>query len=510
MIAHDRATAPASAGSFRGVARGGFANLAGAIASAAANLLLVVVVARGLPTPEAGVVFATTSLFLLAETGARLGTDTSIVHFIAQASARGRPNDITEYLRLALKPVLVVASAAGAALALAAPAVLTLIVGDTEVPHARALIAVLAAAVPIAAGYDVVIAATRGLDTMKPTVVLERLARPALQAVLVLGAVLAGGGAFAVVCAFIVPYPFVAALAVVALRHRIPKPVVDRSVPATADRVDGGRFWRFTLPRAFAGVLQIALQRLDILLVGAIRGAAAAAIYTAATRFVVAGQLGNQAVWYAVQPRLAGLVANDELEAARRLYRISTAWIIALTWPLFLVAAVAAPLILRILGRGYHSGGTVMVLLALAMLLSSACGLVDVVLITVGKTTWNLLDTLLAFVVNVGVDLLLIPRFGITGAAIGWALAIVVRNVAALVQVSSRFGFRPLSRLSVDVAASAAVAFAAVPGAALIAFGDDSRAVAVAVAAGAAGYALQLWWMRRRLHLDFVVGRRLE
>ena len=95
MIAHDRATAPASAGSFRGVARGGFANLAGAIASAAANLLLVVVVARGLPTPEAGVVFATTSLFLLAETGARLGTDTSIVHFIAQASARGRPNDIT-------------------------------------------------------------------------------------------------------------------------------------------------------------------------------------------------------------------------------------------------------------------------------------------------------------------------------------------------------------------------------------------------------------------------------
>jgi O-antigen/teichoic acid export membrane protein len=144
------------------------------------------------------------------------------------------------------------------------------------------------------------------------------------------------------------------------------------------------------------------------------------------------------------------------------------------------------------------------------MLLSSACGLVDVVLITVGKTTWNLLDTLLAFVVNVGVDLLLIPRFGITGAAIGWALAIVVRNVAALVQVSSRFGFRPLSRLSVDVAASAAVAFAAVPGAALIAFGDDSRAIAVAVAAGAAGYALQLWWMRRRLHLDFVAGRRLE
>ena len=33
---------------------------------------------------------------------------------------------------------------------------------------------------------------------------------------------------------------------------------------------------------------------------------------------------------------------------------------------------------------------------------------------------------LLAVVVNVGLDVLLIPRYGITGAAIGWSAAIVV------------------------------------------------------------------------------------
>src|SRR6266699_5042172 len=80
-------TAPESAVRFHGVARGGAANLVGALVSAGANLLLVVVIARALPPSQAGAVFATTSLFLLVATGARLGTDVSIVHFLAGARA---------------------------------------------------------------------------------------------------------------------------------------------------------------------------------------------------------------------------------------------------------------------------------------------------------------------------------------------------------------------------------------------------------------------------------------
>ena len=43
-----------------------------------------------------------------------------------------------------------------------------------------------------------------------------------------------------------------------------------------------GAFWSFTLPRGLAAIAQIALQRLDILLVAGMRGPAAAAVYTAA------------------------------------------------------------------------------------------------------------------------------------------------------------------------------------------------------------------------------------
>jgi O-antigen/teichoic acid export membrane protein len=334
---------------------------------------------------------------------------------------------------------------------------------------------------------------------MRTTVVVERLMRPLLQLGLVLVAVSAGGSAFAVACAWIAPYGIALVAAARALIQLLPPRTLARSSLVT---VDFAVFWRFTLPRAFAGTIQIALQRLDILFVGALRGAAAAAVYTAATRFVVVGQIGNQAIWYAVQPRLAMLVASRDLAAARRLYRVSTAWVILLTWPLALAVLVAAPLVLKAFGAGYSSGMSTMVVMSVALLFSSACGLVDIALITVGKTSWNLWNTALAFVVNIAIDVALIPRIGIVGAAIGWAAAIFVRNALGLAQVGRSFGFYPFSRAATLVELGAVVCFAALPGAALLAFGQRVSVFAAALALGTAVYAVQLWRMREALHLD--------
>ena len=222
-------------------------------------------------------------------------------------------------------------------------------------------------------------------------------------------------------------------------------------------------FWSFTGPRSLASIAQIVIQRLDIVLVGVLIGPVQAAIYTAATRFLVAGQLGNAAISMAAQPQFTKLFAVGDRDGANAVYQATTAWLILLTWPLYLLAVIFGPYVLVIFGHAYHAGSTVMLILGLAMLVATACGQVDMVLITTGRSSWSLYNGLLAMVINVGVDLILIPKVGITGAAIGWAAAIGITNLVPLVQVATAAKVHPFGRGSLAAVLLATFSFAAIP-----------------------------------------------
>ena len=95
------------------IARGGALNLIGAAVTAVTGVLLIIVVTRALPQDEAGIFFALTSVFLLAETVARLGTGTGLVYFIARLRSLGQPDRIRAFQRVALTPVVVLSLVTG-------------------------------------------------------------------------------------------------------------------------------------------------------------------------------------------------------------------------------------------------------------------------------------------------------------------------------------------------------------------------------------------------------------
>jgi O-antigen/teichoic acid export membrane protein len=253
-------------------------------------------------------------------------------------------------------------------------------------------------------------------------------------------------------------------------------------------------------------VAQITIQRLDIVLVAVLIGPAQAAVYTAATRFLVVGQFGNSAISMAAQPRFAELFAVGDRRGVRTVYQVTTAWLILLTWPLYLLAVVYGPEILTVFGHSYRAGDTVMVILGCAMLLVMGCGQVDMILVTSGRSSWSLANGLLAVAVNVSLDLFLIPRYGITGAAIGWAVTFAIANLIPLTQIAVVMRLHPFGRGTLIAIALTTLGFLAVPLAARSLFGGGAAVSAGAVATGCALLAVGLWRFRRTLRLSMMPG----
>lgn len=489
-------------------ARGSVLNFAGAIVSALATFALTAVVTRLSPSQsDAGVFFAATSLFLIASSLGALGTANGLVYFISGARGRGELETASVYVRISLLVVPAVAVLSAAALLFWAEP-LAAVVGASRVDEFAQFVRVMAFAIPLAAVGNIAMSATRGLGTMKPTAALDQVVRPLLQLLLV-GIVLLAGLHTAISWAWALGYLPVAVLAWLwwsRMRADLPEQI--HGIP----RGYQGRFWRFSGPRALAGLAQISMQRLDIVLVGALAGLAAAAVYTAATRFLVLGQMAARAVSQSVQPLLGELLARGDHPEAKRLYQASTAWLVLVSWPIYLVLIVFGPVVLQIFGAEYAAGSDVLLLLCATMLVATACGMVDVVLIMAGKATWNLANVLASFVVMVGLDLWLIPQLGILGAAIGWSASILVGNLVPLVQVWHALRLHPFGRATLVAFALSALSFGVVPVLVRLVMGETWWALLVGGALACLVGAVGLWRFRRLLQLPVLLrairGRR--
>jgi O-antigen/teichoic acid export membrane protein len=522
----------AGGGGIDRLARDGLLGLVGAGVSAVFNLVVVVVVVHAAGKSVAGVVFAVTSLYLISVTIARLGSPTGLVYFLVRARTRGHADTMRRILRIGLAPV-VVGSLVVAAVMLATAPVVARWIAPQQSAAAVLPLRVLALLVPVAAISDTLLMGSRGFNTMRPLILVERIGRPIGQVVLTVAAILVGAkSAVALTSAWALPYVVTAAVGLwwtAGLLHRaerghrrraetagtveaaagaaaVSAADADASTEVVAEDGDGQtsprEYWVFTVPRALQSIVQIALQRLDIVLVSALIGPKEAAVYAAVTRFLVFGQLGAQAITAAVQPQLGAHLFAGDVRGAGRVYQVSTCWLILLTWPVYLSLAVFSRQIPAFFGHGYDAGTAVLVILGCAMLVATGAGLVDVVLAMAGRTTWTLGNSVLALVVDVSLNLILLPRIGIKGAAIAWAAAIVANNVLPVTQLAVSMRLHPFGRGTLLAMASAGCWLGLLPTAAGLVLGASAAVLVSAMAVGVAGYLATAWRLRGVFEID--------
>ncbi|HEY1920750.1 MAG TPA: polysaccharide biosynthesis C-terminal domain-containing protein [Streptosporangiaceae bacterium] len=530
------------------LARGGTLNLVGALIAAVATLGITVLVTRRFSEGVAGAFFTAMSAFMILETLSTLGTNIGLVYFIAQLRSLREEGRVPVLLRAAEIPVIVASIVATAVMFIfAGPLAHVLLADGTRANVTPGSVADalrgLAVTIPFASQIDTLLGATRGYGDMRPSVMIDRIGSTVGQLLGVAVACALGSAALLAPLWAVCYVPLACAswwwlrrirrrnakrrnampdvpaeLAALIALSTPTRTTSDRGTPSSGragvNRMARRRlananprgFWRFTWPRAVAMISTTIVQRLDIVLVAIMKGPKEAAIYTAATRFLVLGQAGNTAISRASQPQLTELFTLQDRRGTNVVYQATTGWLILLTWPIYLIALVYGARVLSIFGHSYSAGFSVMVVLALAQLASAVFGQVDVVLITAGKSSWSLMNGLLVLIVNVAMDFWLIPTHGIFGAAVAWAAAIAVSNIIPLIQLALVFRLHPVGRGSVIATVLTITFFLGVPLAIRMVLGSGWISLGVSTVVGTLLLLVGVLRFRRSLKLQGMPG----
>ena len=487
-----------------GVARQFSATLVGSVVSVALGFALTLVVARGAGAERAGVVFVTLGIFAVLVGVLKLGADLGAMRMIARYLAFEEPDAVRVLIRAGILPVALLSAAVAAAVFAAAPELGPSVARSAPRADVASLLRAVIVFLPCATVSGVIVAATRGFGTMRPYIITEQVGTP-LLAVLGAGVVVVMAPTATWLLGIALAAPVVLGLIYASFALRKLVAYLPKRPPKRLHSSRGviwREFWRFSSVRALASVAQILVRWLDVLLVGALVSARDAGIYAVVSRFVLVGALTQRAIIPLLGPRFSALFAVDDYRAAQTLYQTSTAWLVSLSFPFYLLVSAFASVVLLMFGREFEPGATPLAILSLAMLVNIATGPATTILLMGGKASWNLANSYGSLALNAGLNIVLIPAFGITGAAVAWSISILFQNLVPTWQIFRAFRLHPLGA-GVRAAGAAGVLVYGLGAGGVKAIADPSLgSAALAAAALTAVYAVVLWHFRAVLAVD--------
>ena len=385
-----------------------------------------ILLARWMGEREYGI-YAYAWVWLLVAGGiGSLGIPVAALKFVPDYRAKGDLPRLRGFLHFARGPVLL-PSVAGALAAAAAMAAWSH--GSAFLPVGMIALAVL----PIYVLTDIQTGIARAYDFLDLGLSADYLVRPLLVLAFAVAIGLAGGDGSAV-------NVMLATLAATGSTALVQGVLLDgrlrARIPAGPRESEVRRWSDAAWPLLAVAGFTLLLNATDIIVLKLFVEPEDIAIYFAATKIVAIASFVAYGVSNTSAHRFAEHVATGDRHALAQLAAQTVRWTF---WPTVAVAlclAVLAPFLLALFGPQFAAGAPVVTILALGLVAGATVGPADRALAMAdhGRLAAGIYGA--AFLVNLGLALLLIPKMGLTGAALATALAMATR--AALLRVAAR------------------------------------------------------------------------
>ena len=196
-----------------------------------------------------------------------------------------------------------------------------------------------------------------------------------------------------------------------------------------------------SFPMMYSGLLLYLLSWTDIFMIENFRTSKEVGIYTTAFKVASIGFLVITSINVVIAPKIAELYSKKDIKQLHKTIVNTTRLISVFTLPLVTVMIFFRKEILFFFGAEFIAGENALILIALGILFSAMSGTVDQILNMTNqqKVLRNII--LFSFVLNVVLNYLLIPKFGIEGAAFASLITNVFLNSICIFYIRKKIGF---------------------------------------------------------------------
>jgi len=240
--------------------------------------------------------------------------------------------------------------------------------------------------------------------------------------------------------AYLVSLLLVSALAFLSFRYNLNKKSYGKE-SAEMQILKYSQILKISIPLMFAQSVQFIMAWTDKLMLGSMTTTIDVGVYHTAFKLSMFAAAALMSVNSIASPKFAEMFAKKDFLGLKKVVHQSTKMIFWSSLPLVIVFFIFPEFLLGLFGEEFKVGVTAFIFLSCGRLISSFSGSVGNILQMTGNQNIYAIILLIGAILNVVLNLILIPLHGINGAAIASMSSLIVWNLSMVLVVKQKFGF---------------------------------------------------------------------
>ena len=390
--------------------------------------LYTALLARWVGAEFLGIYSLANSIMLISEVLGKMGLETGIMRFVSRLNPESDSAKIQKVIASALKMTAVFSLVIMVGLIISSGYIVTQILN--EPPLLTSVLIVFAIAIPFNALTLISAFATQGFKRLKYKTLVTQFLNPTL----LLGSMVICFWFVSTRSSIMVPMlitGIIGFFVMIVLLKRVSGVSNDQIIKAKFH----SSLLKFSYPLMFVTILQTFMHWMDILMLGYFTDATTVGLYHPAAR--TAGLL--QALLLSFLSIYAPMMAQFHSEGDRNkmvdTYKLVSRWLLMCAIPISAVFIIFPGKVLLLFGPEYLPSAKILVILTWATFIQAIFGAAGPTLSMSGHTILVLWNTIGAFLLNFGLNIFLIPKYGIIGAAIATLISLTAVGFARTIQV---------------------------------------------------------------------------